>query len=94
MCAKHRLWIHHDYRRPICTAEQDASFNLWSSFVYSVRFPYCVADAFYYFCVPLSFLSAHWLQVLLFYISIVIGNFIGCNLYRMVMNEHTGMQKQ
>ena len=53
-----------------------------------------VADAFYYFCVPLSFLSAHWLQVLLFYISIVIGNFIGCNLYRMVMNEHTGMQKQ
>lgn len=57
-------------------------------------FPHCVADAFYYFCVPLSFLSAHWLQVLLFYISIVIGNFIGCNLYRMVMNEHTGMQKQ
>lgn len=50
-------------------------------------FPHCVADGFYYLCVPLSFLSAHWLQVLFFYVSIVAGNFIGCNLYRLVMNK-------
>lgn len=50
-------------------------------------FPHCVADGFYYLCVPLSFLSAHWLQVLVFYVCIVAGNFIGCNLYRLVMNK-------
>ncbi|MGN1256444.1 MAG: formate/nitrite transporter family protein [Bacteroidaceae bacterium] len=50
-------------------------------------FPHCVADGFYYLCVPLSFLSAHWLHVLFFYVSIVAGNFIGCNLYRLVMNK-------
>ena len=50
-------------------------------------FPHCVADAFYYLCVPLDFLSAHALQVLLFYLSIVIGNFIGCNLYRAIIKE-------
>lgn len=47
-------------------------------------FPHCIADAFYYLCAPLPFLSAHIGQVLLFYVSIVIGNFIGCNLYRIV----------
>ena len=48
-------------------------------------FPHCVADVFYYLCVPVQFLSDNALSVLLFYISIVIGNFIGCNLYRTVM---------
>lgn len=50
-------------------------------------FPHCVADAFYYLCVPLDFLMANAVDVLIFYISIVIGNFIGCNLYRGVMGE-------
>ena len=50
-------------------------------------FPHCVADAFYYLCVPTDFIVAHWLEVLLFYISIVIGNFIGCNLYRIVVGK-------
>lgn len=45
-------------------------------------FPHCVADAFYYMCVPVEFLAAHWLSILIFYVSIVTGNFVGCNLYR------------
>lgn len=48
-------------------------------------FPHCVADAFYYLCVPVEFLMEHCVDVLIFYVSIVIGNFIGCNLYRGVM---------
>ncbi|MFQ6703685.1 MAG: formate/nitrite transporter family protein [Alphaproteobacteria bacterium] len=48
-------------------------------------FPHCVADAFYYLTVPLDFWLNHFTEILLFYISIVIGNFIGCNFYRMVM---------
>lgn len=48
-------------------------------------FPHCIADAFYYLCVPFDFLYANMSAVLIFYVSIVIGNFIGCNLYRFIM---------
>ncbi len=48
-------------------------------------FPHCVADAFYYLCVPLDFWAAHFWDILLFYLAIVLGNFIGCNLYRAVL---------
>lgn len=47
-------------------------------------FPHCVADAFYYLCVPFSFLGDNIIDVLTFYVSIVAGNFVGCNLYRIV----------
>lgn len=50
-------------------------------------FPHCVADAFYYLCVPFSFIADNLTEVLLFYVSIVLGNFIGCNLYRLVCRE-------
>lgn len=50
-------------------------------------FPHCVADAFYYLCVPVSFLADHVTEVLMFYVSIVVGNFVGCNLYRLVCGE-------
>ena len=50
-------------------------------------FPHCVADAFYYLCVPLEFWAVNWPSILLFYVAIVIGNFIGCNLYRAVMPQ-------
>ena len=50
-------------------------------------FPHCIADAFYYQCVPFDFLYANMSAVLVFYVSIVIGNFIGCNLYRFIMRE-------
>lgn len=45
-------------------------------------FPHCVADGFYYLVVPASFLAENCVDVLLFYVSIVAGNFVGCNLYR------------
>ena len=48
-------------------------------------FTHCVADAFYYLCVPLAFWKAHALQILAVYGCIVFGNLIGCNLYRIVL---------
>lgn len=48
-------------------------------------FTHCVADAFYYLCVPVAFLKAHALRVLGVYVCIVLGNLIGCNLYRIVL---------
>ncbi len=50
-------------------------------------FTHCVADAFYYLCVPAAFWKAHALQILVVYLSIVLGNLIGCNLYRIVLSE-------
>lgn len=48
-------------------------------------FTHCVADAFYYLCVPVAFMKAHALQILGVYACIVTGNLIGCNLYRIVL---------
>lgn len=50
-------------------------------------FPHCIADAFYYLAAPASFLCANALPILLLYLSIVLGNFIGCNLYRILLPE-------
>ena len=50
-------------------------------------FPHCVADAFYYLCVPVEFLCSNFVAVLVFYLSIVAGNFVGCNLYRAGMRS-------
>lgn len=47
-------------------------------------FPHCVADGFYYLCVPVNYIAEHWGEVLTFYVSIVLGNFVGCNLYRII----------
>lgn len=52
-------------------------------------FPHCVADAFYYLTVPFSFWADHWGEILPFYLCIVVGNFVGCNLYRLVVGEDT-----
>lgn len=48
-------------------------------------FPHCVADVFYYMCVPVEFLRADALSIIMLYISIVLGNLVGCNLYRIVL---------
>lgn len=48
-------------------------------------FTHCVADAFYYLCVPLAFWKANFLSIITVYICIVLGNLIGCNLYRIVL---------
>ncbi len=50
-------------------------------------FPHCIADAFYYLCVPIDFLTQHATATLTFYAAIVAGNFIGCNLYRLIAPE-------
>lgn len=50
-------------------------------------FPHCVADAFYFLCVPVAFVKARFLQVLCVYVCIVLGNLVGCNLYRIVLSE-------
>jgi len=50
-------------------------------------FPHCVADAFYYCCVPADFIAEHFGEIIAFYLSIVAGNFVGCNLYRFVWPE-------
>lgn len=48
-------------------------------------FTHCVADAFYYLCVPLAFWKANFLSIIAVYVCIVLGNLIGCNLYRIVL---------
>lgn len=47
-------------------------------------FPHCLADAFYYLTVPVAYTGGHLLEVLTLYPCLVIGNFVGCNLYRFV----------
>lgn len=47
-------------------------------------FPHCLADAFYYLATPFSYTGAHLTEVVLLYPCLVIGNFIGCNLYRFI----------
>lgn len=51
-------------------------------------FPHCVADAFYYLAAPIDYWKAHWDSILLFYIAIVLGNFVGCNFYRWTMGNN------
>ncbi len=47
-------------------------------------FPHCLADAFYYLTAPASYTLGHLTEVLLLYPCLVIGNFVGCNLYRFI----------
>ena len=48
-------------------------------------FTHCIADAFYYLCVPAAFWKVHAIQIISVYASIVLGNLVGCNLYRIVL---------
>lgn len=48
-------------------------------------FPHCVADAFYYLTVPLEYAKQHWVEIVVLYPCLVVGNFIGCNIYRRMM---------
>lgn len=48
-------------------------------------FPHCLADAFYYLTVPIAYTTQHLVDVLVLYPCLVIGNFVGCNLYRFVV---------
>lgn len=47
-------------------------------------FPHCVADAFYYLTVPFEKWTVELIGI---YSSTVLGNAIGCNLYRIVLDK-------
>lgn len=47
-------------------------------------FPHSIADIFYYLAAPWSFWGEHLGAILLLYLCVVLGNFIGCNLYRFI----------
>lgn len=53
-------------------------------FIFS-GFPHCLVDAFYTCALPIDFLSDHIGGLLAHYGCIVLGNFVGCNLYRIVL---------
>ena len=46
-------------------------------------FPHCVADAFYYLTIPNSLT----VELIGIYLSTVLGNAIGCNLYRIILTK-------
>ena len=50
-------------------------------------FPHCIADVFYYLSCSLSFWEAHIWNIWPLYLCIVLGNFIGCNIYRILLPE-------
>ena len=45
-------------------------------------FPHCVADAFYYMSIPFNTWTFELLGI---YLATVLGNAIGCNLYRIIL---------
>lgn len=46
-------------------------------------FPHCVADAFYLCSLSPKFVGEHLGEIIPFYAAIVVGNYLGCNLYRL-----------
>ena len=74
-------------------ARKSRDFGHWIPLLMAVPlfilcgFPHCIADAFYYLTVDFSWLVAHAGEVLLLYGCLVVGNFIGCNLYRAFVCE-------
>lgn len=75
------------------TAVTFARQNQWLPLLFAVPmfilcgFPHCIADAFYYLTVPFDFICNNIWNVLILYIAIVAGNFVGCNLYRAIMGR-------
>ena len=73
------------------TAVTFARKGIWLPLLFGVPmfiicgFPHCIADAFYYLAVPFGWTLENLPATLGLYASIVIGNFIGCNLYRAIM---------
>lgn len=72
-------------------ARQGTQIGNWIPLLFAVPlfihcgFPHCIADAFYYLTAPTDFLQTNAADIALLYLSIVAGNFIGCNLYRLVV---------
>lgn len=73
-------------------ARRNRDFSDWLPLLFAVPafilcgFPHCIADAFYA-CVyllntPMDTIISVLLPLTFYYLSIVLGNFVGCNLYR------------
>lgn len=72
-------------------ARKSTDFGHWVPLLFAVPlfihcgFPHCVADAFYFLATPNGALIESGWELLTVYASIVVGNSIGCNLYRMIL---------
>lgn len=71
-------------------ARRNKDFSDWLPLLFAVPafilcgFPHCVADAFYCCVYLLNADSVEWGALLAYYAAIVLGNFIGCNAYKMI----------
>ncbi|MCM1369041.1 MAG: formate/nitrite transporter family protein [Candidatus Amulumruptor caecigallinarius] len=76
-------------------AVQGASRKNWLPLLFGVPaficcgFPHCVADAYYMCCLPKEYILGHIGELTSFYAAIVIGNFLGCNAYRLTSSAET-----
>ena len=72
-------------------SRRGVDFGYWVPLLFAVPlfihcgFPHCVADAFYFLTCPKSVLMDSGWDLLSVYGSIVIGNSIGCNIYRLFL---------
>jgi formate/nitrite transporter FocA (FNT family) len=72
-------------------SKRGADFGYWVPLLFAVPlfihcgFPHCVADAFYFLTCPQNVLMDSGWDLLGVYGSIVVGNSIGCNIYRLML---------
>ena len=72
-------------------AVQNAAKNKWLPLLFGIPafiicgLPHCIADAFYIASLPGEYFTENIADILVFYAAIVCGNFIGCNVYRLLM---------
>lgn len=72
-------------------SRRGVDFGHWVPLLFAVPlfihcgFPHCVADAFYFLTCPKSVLMDSGWDLLSVYGSIVVGNSIGCNIYRLLL---------
>ncbi len=72
-------------------SKRGVDFGYWVPLLFAVPlfihcgFPHCVADAFYFLSCPNSVLMDSGWDLLSVYGSIVVGNTIGCNIYRLLL---------
>ena len=52
-------------------------------------FPHCLVDAFYIMTAPVDFIKENAADILATYGCVVLGNFVGCNLFRTVLPDAT-----
>ena len=45
-------------------------------------FPHCIADIYSLTAVSFDYMKEHWICMLAVWSSIIVGNYVGCNLYR------------